>query len=45
MWPSNVTDGELVKELDQVEYYSPIVEDISIEDDVLCTVIEWIKSE
>ena len=45
LWSSNVKDTELVKEMEKVEKYSPIVEDISIDDDVLCTAVEKIEQE
>ena len=45
LWKSNVTDMELVNEVTKVETYSPIVEDISLEDDVLCQAVERIEEE
>ena len=45
MWNSNVTDMELVHEVDKVEAYSPIVEDISMEDEVLCSAVEKTEDE
>ena len=38
MWNSNVTDMELVHEVDKVEAFSPIVE-------VLCSVVEKTEDE
>ena len=38
MWNSNVTDMELVHEVDKVEAFSPIVE-------VLCSAVEKIEDE
>ena len=43
MWKSNITDMELVNEVNKMEFYCPIVEDISIEDNVLCTTVEKIE--
>ena len=45
MWNSNVSDGEVVKEVNKVEAYKPIVEDISLDDDILCQAVEQIESE
>ena len=47
LWTSNVGDNELVKETNRVERerYCPVVEDISIEDDVLCSAVEKIEEE
>ena len=44
-WSSNTNDKELVKEVEKVEKYCPVVEDISIEDDILCTAVEKIEEE
>ena len=45
LWKSNVTDMELVSEVNKLEAYCPIVEDISLEDEVLCTAVERIEEE
>ena len=45
LWSSNVSDGKLLKEMDKVECYAPIVEDISLDDDILCHAVEKIESE
>ena len=45
MWKSNVSDGELVKECERVDKYCPIIEDISLYDDTLCSAVEKIESE
>ena len=42
MWASNVNDSELVAEVDK---YCPITEDITIEDNVLCSAVEQIEEE
>ena len=34
-----------VKEVNKVEAYKPIVEDISLDDDILCQAVEQIESE
>ena len=40
MWAcSNVTDGEIIAETQKVEAYCPITEDISLDDNILCTAI------
>ena len=48
LWNSNVSDMELVSQVDnvdKVEPYCPIVEDISLEDEVLCSAVERIEEE
>ena len=42
---SSVQDSDLVNEMERVERYQPIVEDISIEDDILCSAVEKIEKE
>ena len=41
----NVPDQVLIKEADKVDRYCPIVEDISLDDDTLCTAVEKIEKE
>ena len=45
LWSSNVNDEELVLETNRVEKYCPIIEDITIEDDILCDAVEKIEEE
>ena len=45
LWSSNIGDMELVKETERVEKYCPVVEDISIDDELLCSAVEKIESE
>ena len=45
LWESNIQDCELLKEMDRVERYSPITEDISLDDEKLCTAVEKIEHE
>ena len=45
LWNSNIPDEDLVTEMNKVERYSPIVEDISLDDTVLCTAVEKIEQE
>ena len=47
LWQSNIRDGDLVQETDRVERecYCPLVEDISLEDEVLCSAVEKIEEE
>ena len=40
-----IKDMDLVKEVEKIERYSPIVEDISLEDDVLCSAVQRIENE
>ena len=41
----NMNDMDLVSAVEKVEKYSPIVEDISLDDEVLCAAVEQIEDE
>ena len=45
LWHSNVCDTELVQEMEKLDIYQPIVEDISMEDHVLLSAVEQIEKE
>ena len=45
LWDVDVGDAELVTESNKVERYSPITEDISLDDQELCTAVEKIEEE
>ena len=45
LWDNNMEDCELLDVVTTIEKYSPIVEDISLEDDVLYSAVEQIESE
>ena len=45
LWQSSVGDSELISHVEHVEKYVPNVEDISIEDNVLCEAVERIEEE
>ena len=45
LWSTNVDDLEIVKAMESYERYSPIVEDISLEDHELCAAVEKIELE
>ena len=45
LWLSLTSDRELVDVASNVEKYVPVVEDISIEDSVLCQAVESIEKE
>ena len=45
LWDSSINDMELVKHVECVEKYCPIVEDISMDDDTLCKAVEGIEKE
>ena len=46
MWASSsVTDSEIIAEYEKVESYCPITEDISMDDNILCTAVEKIEEE
>ena len=43
LWTCEIEDSDLVKAANDVEMYSPIVEDISMDDSELCTAVEKIE--
>ena len=45
LWKSSVDDCSLVEQVEKLEKYEPIVEDISIDDETLCTAVENIENE
>ena len=45
LWKSNINDMDLINIVDNGERYSPIVEDISMEDSELCSAVEKIEDE
>ena len=45
LWFSNVKDTELVLETEKVECYCPLTEDISLDDESICRVVEQIEHE
>ena len=46
LWSSNcVTNSEMLSVIESMEKYSPVVEDITIEDDVLLDAVERIEHE
>lgn len=45
LWKSDLSDLALVKEVEKMEKYSPIVEDISMDDTTLCYAVEQIEEE
>ena len=45
LWKLNNMDSELVSESDKLEKYCPIMEDISLDDEVLCSAVESIEQE
>ena len=42
---AEVDDKDLVQNVEKLEKYCPIVEDISLEDEVLCSEVEKIEEE
>ena len=44
-WKSSIKDNELVNEMERVERYNPITEDISLDDYVLCDALDKIEHE
>ena len=47
LWKSNVADSVLVNETSRVEHqpYCPVIEDISLDDQTLCSAVEKIEQE
>ena len=45
LWSSNMGDKELVNAVEKLEIYSSIVEDISLDDNVLYQAVEQIEQE
>ena len=45
LWSSDVNDLELVSYIENMAKYIPIVEDISLDDDLLCSAVEQIEEE
>ena len=43
LWDSNVNNCDLVSEVNKMEMYQPVVEDISLDDDTLCEAVELIE--
>ena len=43
LWTNNMSDLELVEAVKDVESYSPIVEDISLDNTELCSAVEKIE--
>ena len=45
LWSSNVMDSELVQECNKIDIYCPVTEDISLDDQTLCSAVEHIEKE
>ena len=45
LWSSNIDDRDLVHAAEKLEIYSPIVEDISMDDSTLCKTVEEIEDQ
>ena len=45
LWISDISDNDLKMEAERVEKYVPIVEDISVDDDELCSAVEKIENQ
>ena len=45
LWVSNMNDTEFLDVVQSIERYSPIVEDISMDDNELCMAVEQIETE
>ena len=45
LWSSSIGDIEIFEHVENVEKYSPIVEDISLDDSTLCEAVNEIEKE
>ena len=45
LWQNTVTDMELLSVTEAVDKYSPVVEDISMDDSTLCQAVEEIEEQ
>ena len=45
LWSSSIGDNQLVRHVECTERYSPIVQDISLDDSELCQAVERIEEE
>ena len=45
LWCTEFSDMEVVDEACKIEKYCPVTEDISVDDDFLCSAVEKIESE
>ena len=45
LWESDIMDSEIVTEVNRLEHYCPIVEDISLDDVTLSEAVEKIENE
>ena len=45
LWESDIMDSEIVSEVNTLEHYCPIVEDISLDDVTLSEAVEKIENE
>ena len=45
MWESNISDTQLVNHVEKLDKYCLVVEDISIDDETLCSAVEQIEYE
>ena len=43
LWTSNINDMDLLQEIETIERHFPITEDISLDDEVLCSAVEQIE--
>ena len=44
LWQNSIGDGELVQAMEAADRYTPMVEDISLDDTTLCKAVEEIES-
>ena len=45
LWDSDMADLDLISQVEQIEKYCPIVEDISLDNQILCSAVEKIEEE
>ena len=45
LWDNSMDDNKFVEEVEKIEMYSPLVEDVSLDDDILCSAVEKLELE
>ena len=45
LWTDDIQDSDLIIEMERLERYSPVTEDISLDDNQLCEAVEKIEHE
>ena len=45
LWYSDLNDTDLVMEVESVERYNPLIEDISLDEELLCSALEEVQKQ